>query len=248
MALVERVPAPDDLVVARIESAPFAENTYVLARPGDGGCLVVDPGFEPAAVIDWIGQRGLEPRAILLTHGHSDHIAGNAAFKERWPDLPILIGAGDAPKLTDPRGNLSAMFGIGLVSPPADRLLADGEELSLAGFTLEVVALPGHSSGHVVYRLDGLRTPLVCGGDVLFREGIGRTDFPDGDFAALAAGIRGRLYPLADDTVVLPGHGEPTTVGHERRHNPFVPDPTVCGGRGAGPADRLTAGGGPLQD
>lgn len=222
------------LLVGCIESAPFAENTYVLARPGDGGCLVVDPGFEPAAVVEWIEERGLEPRAILLTHGHSDHIAGNAALKDRWPRLPILIGAGDAPKLTDPRGNLSAMFGIGLVSPPADRLLADGEDVALAGFTLAVVALPGHSSGHVVYRFDGLRPPLVCGGDVLFREGIGRTDFPDGDFTALAAGIRGRLYTLPDDTVVLPGHGEPTTVGHERRHNPFVPDPAASGGGGRG--------------
>ena len=83
--------------------------------------------------------------------------------------------------------------------------------------------IPGHSVGHIVYVLDGESPPLVFGGDVLFREGIGRTDFPDGDFGDLAAGIRTHLYALPPETIVFPGHGEPTTVAHERRHNPFVP-------------------------
>jgi hydroxyacylglutathione hydrolase len=225
MALSELLPTQPDIVVARIESAPFGENTYLLSRRGERECLVVDPGFEPDAVIGWIEDRGLTPVAILLTHGHSDHIAGNAALRERWPALPILIGRGDAPKLTDPAGNLSGAFGLALVSPPADRTLADGEALALAGFAITVVAIPGHSCGHVVFRVDDTSPGLVFGGDVLFREGIGRTDFPDGDFATLATGIRSGLYTLSDDTIVFPGHGEPTTVGHERRHNPFVADP-----------------------
>jgi len=224
MATTDILPAPAGIRLARIESLPFGENSYVRAREGGGGCVVVDPGFEPGAIVEWIESEGLAPEALLITHGHSDHIAGNAALRQRWPTVPIVIGRNDAAKLTDPVANLSAPFGLPLTSPPADRLLDDGEAFEAAGLRFVAHEIPGHSQGHVVFRLEGCRPALVVGGDVLFQGSIGRTDFPDGDFAALAAGIRRHLYTLPDDTVVLPGHGEPTTVGHERRHNPFVAD------------------------
>ena len=223
MASISLFSPAASLQVACVESQPFGENTYVVSRAGDRRCLVIDPGFEPQAIIDWLDSHGLEPEAILLTHGHSDHIAGNAALRDRWPSLPIIIGRHDAAKLTNPAGNLSAAFGMNLISPPADRLLDHGETISLAGLDLAVREIPGHSRGHVVFIAEALTPPVVFGGDVLFAEGVGRSDFPDGDFAALAAGIRGQLYTLPDETIVFPGHGGSTTVGHEKRHNPFVP-------------------------
>lgn len=225
MSQTDFIAAPGGLSVTRVESMPFGENTYLVHRPPHRHCLVIDPGFEPDAVIAAIEEAGLEPEAILLTHGHSDHIAGNAALRKVWPGLPILIGHNDAPNLGDPRANLSAPFGFLVNSPPADRLLTDGETLDLAGLRLSVHEIPGHSCGHVVFRIMDCDPPVVFAGDVLFREGIGRTDFPDGSFDALASGITSKLYSLPDATLVLPGHGDSTTVGHERRHNPFVPDP-----------------------
>jgi len=224
MATLTLLTTADDVLVAGVESAPFGENSYVVARRGDARAVVIDPGFEPEALLTFLEERSLVPEAILLTHGHSDHIAGNASLRQRWPGLPIFVGREDAAKLTDPVGNLSAGFGLPFTSPPADRLLAEGDRFDLAGLAIEVAEIPGHSRGHVVYRVDGVRPGLVFAGDVLFREGIGRTDFADGDFRTLADGIRGKLYVLPDDTIVLSGHGPPTTIGHERRHNPFVPD------------------------
>lgn len=226
MATAEIIPSAAGFEVARVESMPFGQYSYICRKAGAPDCVVVDPGFEPDAIVAWIESQRLAPRAILLTHGHSDHIAGNGCLKNRWPDLPILVGRGEAAKLGDPQANLSAPFGFDLTSPPADRLLDHGERFSAAGLDFEVRAIPGHSAGHVVYLLQDSAPPLVFGGDVLFREGIGRTDFPDGDFPALAAGIRSQLYPLPPETIVYPGHGEPTTVAHERRHNPFVPAAT----------------------
>ena len=134
----------------------------------------------------------------------------------------MVIGAGDAPKLTDPVSNLSTGYGVRLISPQADILVKEGDVYSAAGLDLEVHELPGHSSGHVIFVWKGAAPTVVFGGDVLFAGGVGRTDFPDGDSEQLAAGIRQHLYSLPDDTIVLSGHGPATTIGREKRTNPFV--------------------------
>ena len=140
----------------------------------------------------------------------------------RWPDCPIVIGAGDAAKLTDPAQNLSADYGMPITSPPADRLVQEGETIDYAGLRLEVREIPGHSSGHVVYVWHENDPVMVFGGDVLFSGSIGRTDFPDGSFEQLARGIHEKLFTLPDSTIILPGHGPRTTIGIEKQSNPFV--------------------------
>jgi hydroxyacylglutathione hydrolase len=210
------------LKVEAIESPPLGEVGYIAWMPGRDDAIVVDPGFDGPAFVEALRSRGLVPAAILNTHGHYDHIAGNAALKAEWPDAPLIIGRNEAHFLTDPEANLSGVWGLALVSPPADRLVDDGERLELAGIALEVREIPGHSPGSVVFVHEDHEPPVVFGGDVLFDEGIGRCDFPGGSYETLIAGIKSKLYTLPDPTIVLPGHGPPTTVGKERRSNPYT--------------------------
>jgi len=205
-----------------VESEPFGENAYLAWLDGSTAAFVVDPGFDTEAIVEHLRRESLDLVAILNTHGHVDHIAGNAELKRLYPDAPILIGPGDAPMLTDPELNLSAKWGYHIVSPPADRLVLHGERLDIAGMLLEVREIPGHSPGHIVYVAELPTKRIVFGGDVLFAGSVGRTDFPNGSFPLLAEGIRSQLWTLPDDTRVLPGHGPTTTIGEEKQTNPFV--------------------------
>jgi hydroxyacylglutathione hydrolase len=214
-----------EMQLGKVISPPFDENTYIAHLAGRDDCIVFDPGFDPDSIVDYLEKRRLTPAAFVCTHGHSDHIAGNAAMKERWPAVPLVIGRGDASKLTDPEGNLSAAFGVSLLSPPADRTVDEPDRFEAAGLELEVLATPGHSGGHVVFLCRQVEPWYVFGGDVLFRGSIGRTDFPDGDFDALRASIHDKLFTLPVDTIVLPGHGPATTIGREKQTNPFVGAP-----------------------
>ena len=186
--------------IATIESMPFAENSYIVWRPGRSDAVVIDPGFEPDAIIDALAAEKLTPAIILNTHGHVDHIAGNRSVKEAFPDAPLVIGAGDAVMLTDPMQNLSGLAGAAIVSLPADRTVREAETVEAAGLQFDVLEIPGHSPGHVVFVVRG--EPIVFGGDVLFAGSIGRTDFPGGDLDQLLSGIRAKLWPLSDETTV----------------------------------------------
>jgi glyoxylase-like metal-dependent hydrolase (beta-lactamase superfamily II) len=205
-----------------VESQPFAENSYVVWRDGGAEAFVIDPGFEPELILDALAERNLAHAAIVCTHGHVDHMAGNAALKKAFPQAPILIGPGDAAMLTDAELNLSAPFGMPVTSPPADRLVKEGDRVTVAGIELEVFDAPGHSPGHVVYLIRETMPFLVLGGDVLFRGSVGLTDFPGGSFAVLKGHIERVLWPLPADTVVYPGHGPGTNLGPEKPTNPFV--------------------------
>jgi hydroxyacylglutathione hydrolase len=225
-------PAPTAIIGPRRRTAPClrspigssrsSQNAYVVWRAGRSEALVVDPGFDAGAILSVLQRHGLRPAAILNTHGHADHIAGNAALKRAFPEAPLIIGRHEAHLLTDPDANLSAPFGLPLTSPPADLLVDDGQRLHLAGLVLGVREIPGHSPGSVVFVADEFDPPFVLGGDVLFAGSVGRTDFPGGSARQLAAGIRSKLFVLPDATVVYSGHGPETTIGAEKRSNPFV--------------------------
>jgi hydroxyacylglutathione hydrolase len=210
------------LQIHTIVSEPFAENSYILWHEGRTDAVVVDPGFEPEPILEFLTERGLKLVAILNTHGHVDHIAGNADMKRAFPDAPILVGVNDAILLTDAVVNMSAAFGMPVTSPPADRLLNEGEHLDFAGIGMDVFDVPGHSPGHIVYVIRETKPITVLGGDVLFRGSVGRVDFPGGSMHVLKSNIERVLWPLPPDTVVYPGHGPTTTIGHEKRTNPFV--------------------------
>src|SRR5262249_22830222 len=204
-----------------IVSIPFEENTYVVWLPGRDDALVIDPGLEPDAILDFLREQGLTPAAILNTHGHADHIAGNGAMKEAFPDAPLVIGANETRLLADANANLSALLNFPITSPPADPTVREGDVVEAAGIRLEVLDVPGHSPGHVVFVCRG-EPCVVFGGDVLFRGDVGRYDFPGSDGRLLFEGIRNKMFALPADTVVYPGHGPVTTVGHEKRTNPVV--------------------------
>lgn len=209
------------LNIHTVVSMPLQENTYVVWHPDRKDALIFDPGLEPELILDLLRDHELTPAAFLNTHGHADHIGGNAALKSAFPNVPILIGVNDAPLLTDTDANLSAFSGMPITSPPADRLVKEGDIITAAGLELEVLDVPGHSPGHVVffYRNDPC---LLFSGDVLFRGGIGRIDFPGSNGRLLLEGIHRKVFALPPTTVVYPGHGPVTTVGQEKKTNPFV--------------------------
>lgn len=211
-----------DLWLHCVVSEPFSENSYLVGLPGRQDCVIFDPGFDVEAIVNILREHDRVPEAILLTHGHADHIAGNEGLRAIWPDLPIWVGKGDASMLLDPVANLSAPFGLPMTSPPADHLLDHQQQIRVAGLEFEVRDAPGHSLGHIVFVYRGSSPWMVFGGDVLFAGSVGRTDFPGGSFEILKKSIAEQLFTLPDDTYVFSGHGRPTTIGREKQTNPFV--------------------------
>ena len=222
------------MLIAGFPAGPWGTNCYVVATGPGSECVVIDPGKDAAPGIEEaVREHGLKPVAVLLTHGHIDHV---------WSVVPVCGARGipawihpaDRAMLADPMAGISAQTAQMLSSMTDGRLaagepddvreLADGAVLDLAGLQVVVDHAPGHTRGSVMFRRaaeDGV-PPVLLSGDVLFEGSIGRTDLPGGDHATMLASLAAKVLPLEDDTVVLPGHGGTTTIGRERAGNPYL--------------------------
>ncbi len=209
-------------MIQTFEFSPFYENTYVVAD-ASGEAVIIDPGcYEQAekhALAKYIADNTLKVKKLLLTHAHLDHVFG-CAFVKRTYSVKTYLHELDQVIFNDVESRCQ-LFGLrGYEPSEVDAYLTEGEQIQFGHTTLDVVFVPGHAPGHVAFVNHAER--YLIGGDVLFRGSIGRTDLPYANHADLVDSIRTQLYTLPDDYVVYPGHGEPTTIGHEKKTNPFV--------------------------
>lgn len=207
--------------IDRLVLGAYQTNSYVLrANEVATNCLLIDTGLEAGDLLDFLFDHRLHPTALVLTHGHADHIGGVDVLRESFADIKVYVHRIDAPMLTEAGRNLSALAGGPFTTTAADLLLAEGEEVKEAEIRLQVLHTPGHTPGGIcLYSKD---EGIVFVGDTLFADSVGRTDFPGGSMMQLVESIRDELLILPDETVVYPGHGPATTIGRERAHNQFL--------------------------
>lgn len=217
-----------EIKIGRMVMGVCQTNCYFLYREGEHECIVVDPADQGARIYDSLRKNGFHVAGILLTHGHFDHIWGLDALRdavngaaEAEGTEPVKAYACEAERelLRDVHKNVSEQAGRPC-STFADVHLKDGQELCLAGMCFQVIATPGHTAGGGCYYFR--EAGILLAGDTLFAESVGRTDFPTGSMGTLVRSVKDRLFVLPDETKVYPGHGERTTIGHEKEYNPFL--------------------------
>ncbi|GAB4317401.1 MAG: MBL fold metallo-hydrolase [Candidatus Sumerlaeia bacterium] len=196
---------------------PLETNCYIVAHPRTGDSVIIDPGtptpeLEAAAI-----STDRRVHAILVTHGHIDHIAGAARLKH-LTGAPLFIHPDEAPMLEDPARNGALWLGLPFTPCRTDRLIEPAGRLEFGALSFQILACPGHSPGHVAF----LTGKYLFAGDFVFRGSIGRTDLPGANPYKMAASLRRAFLPLPDDVVIYSGHGEPTTVGEEKHHNEII--------------------------
>ncbi|ADD68216.1 beta-lactamase domain protein [Denitrovibrio acetiphilus DSM 12809] len=196
---------------------PLAVNCYIISK--DGKAVIVDPGGNTESIVKYLKQGKLTPVAIVNTHGHFDHIGSVSQLKEAY-DIPFMLHKDDE-FLCSHGAESSAMFGFDKIENPAiTDYLTDGQQLSLGGIEIGVIHTPGHSPGGVCLYVRELKSVMT--GDTLFLESVGRSDFPYASTEQLMHSIREKVFSLPDETKVFPGHGPSSSIGHEKKFNPFL--------------------------
>lgn len=203
--------------VIRLMVGALGVNCYICACEKTGEAMVIDPGDAGRLILEKLRENKLLAKYIVNTHGHADHIGANGFLKENT-GAKLLIHEADAAMLFEPKLNLSIYLGEPIICTPADRFLKDGDTISIGNETFTVLHTPGHTKGGIsLVHADGVFT-----GDTLFAESIGRTDFPGGSMDEIIKSITEKLMKLKDTTAVFPGHGESSSIGHERKANPYL--------------------------
>lgn len=205
----------------RIESrvlGPVETNCYLIINTDNNESVIVDPADSPELIYDMVVRSSSTPQAILLTHGHFDHITAADAVREKY-GIPIYASKDEEKLLASPARNLSNAYGMNL-RVTADILHEDGDILNIAGLNICAIHTPGHTAGGTCYYIES--DGILISGDTLFAGSVGRTDYPTASSAALMESLHDKLCVLPDDTDVYPGHGEFTTIGYEKQNNPFM--------------------------
>ncbi|MBK5243594.1 MAG: MBL fold metallo-hydrolase [Eubacteriaceae bacterium] len=203
--------------IRKLSLGQMGTNCYILWDENSLEAAVIDPGFEDSRILEIIENNKLKVKYILLTHGHFDHLGGLNQVKAAT-GAKVLIHKNDADCLIEPKRNLSVLVGMTFKLEPADGLLSESETIHVGKLNIRVIHTPGHSKGGVCFLVED----TLIAGDTLFNTSIGRTDFADGDLSELLGNIQTKIFVLNDNIKVLPGHGENTTIGYEKKHNPFL--------------------------
>lgn len=203
--------------MCKLVVGPVSTNCYIVSDENTKEALIIDPGAAAERIMDKVAENGFKVKAILLTHGHFDHISAVNEIKNAY-HVDVYVGEEDADLMEDTGLNVSSMFGQPYIAR-ADQTLRDGDVLELAGFTIKVLATPGHTKGGVCFYFEA-ENVVFCG-DTVFQQSVGRTDFPTGNARVLSESIQSKIVPLPEDLQLFPGHGDSTTVGYEKKYNPF---------------------------
>lgn len=203
----------DSMIVGEVQT-----NCYFVYNANTSECVIIDPGAQAQALYEYIEEKGLKPVAILLTHGHFDHIGAVTMLRNKY-GIKIYAARAERETLESPDMNLSVQFGASMIME-ADEWLEDGQEIELIGEKIRCLLTPGHTEGGMCFYFVG--SGMLFSGDTLFEQSVGRTDFPGGSMSQIVQSIRTKLFVLPDHTKVYPGHGMITSIGSEKMLNPYA--------------------------
>ncbi len=209
------------MIIDHLSLGVFQTNCYILRAAAEAGhCLIIDTGLDAGQLERFLEDNRLNPVAVVLTHGHIDHIAALNDLREKYSALKVYVHELDAEMLTGSEANLWILPMKPFSTAPADFVVRDGDQIEAADIKLEVLHTPGHTPGGIcLYASD---QAVVFSGDTLFAESVGRTDMPGGDMSQLVTSIKQKLFTLPENTIVHPGHGPSTTIANEKENNPFL--------------------------